>query len=90
MRKAIVRWIVRALRVNVDPLVSQSHRHGKGYMQYNQYILQVKSGKKAMVIGMGYVVLSDNMYKKLLKDAKEFEYESMRVTYDELQEFESK
>ncbi len=48
-----------------------NRRAGKGYAMYNHYIRQVRNGEKAMVMGIDYVVLSMNLYKTLLKKAKD-------------------
>ena len=62
--------------------VTDPRQAGKAYSQYMQYITQVRSGKKAIVMGPEYVVMSMNMYKELTKPPPGFT--SDRVVYDEL------
>ncbi|MCP4264009.1 MAG: hypothetical protein GY777_00265, partial [Candidatus Brocadiaceae bacterium] len=50
--------------VGSSELLSGGYRMGKGYMHYNQYINQVRQGKKAIVLGQEYVVLSLNLYQE--------------------------
>lgn len=56
-------------------------QHGKAYSQYTSYIKSVREGKKAIVVGSEYVVMSMNMYKELKKNP---EFTNIRIKYDEM------
>lgn len=70
MRKCIIQLIANILRIKIYfiPLFAFPRNRGKGYLQYNQFISSVKSGKKTMVIGVDYVVLSMDHYKELKQE----------------------
>lgn len=45
----------------------KSRQFGKNYQMYCDFISEVKSGLKSLIIGEGYVVMSLEMYKDLNK-----------------------
>lgn len=61
-----------------------SRRFGLSFENFCKYVLQVKRGKKAIIYGPGYVVLSDNLYKELIKK------EQPTIFIDEASPFQEK
>jgi len=49
------------------PNLNSGRMAGKSYHTFMSFIQAVRSGKRAIVIGKGYVVISQEEYNKLLK-----------------------
>ncbi len=59
----------RILRGNRRFMEKHQNRMRKGYTQYNELAARIVQGKESIVFGVGYVTMSNPMYKRLLNSA---------------------